>query len=105
MKLIALRAILKQPEEYTGWLYMKPGVWTLDTMGFFYDADLDLPPANEAAVRAQFEADGWVITLSNEDIEDAIDNTCAQIEQPSEAELLEAVRYFYDHDAFIEWPD
>ena len=100
-----LRQILRQPEAHAGWLYLRPGEWTLDTQGFFYDADLDLSPEDEAAVRAAFEAAGWQCTLSREDIEDAIANTEDQLESPTEAELLQAVRYFYDHDAFMEWPE
>lgn len=101
--LLSLRNILRQPDSHAGWLYLKPGDWTLDTTGFFYDADIDLAPDDEAALRAQFEAAGWVCTVSSEDIEDAIANTCDQLESPSDAELLRAVRYFHDHDAFMDW--
>lgn len=98
-----LRGILRQPDTHAGWLYLKPGDWTLDTTGFFYGADIDLAPEYEAALRAQLEAAGWVCTVSSEDIEDAIANTCDQLDAPSDAELLRAVRYFYDHDAFMDW--
>ena len=101
--LLTLRTILRQPDVYAGWLYLKPGGWTLDTTGFFYDADIDLAPEDEAAQRAQFETAGWVCTVSSEDIEDAIANTCDQLESPSDAELLRALRHFYDHDGFVDW--
>lgn len=101
--LLTLRGILRQPDAHAGWLYLKPGGWTMETTGFFHAADIDLAPEDEAAQRARFEADGWVCTLSAEDIEDAIANTRDQLESPSDAELLRAVRHFYDHDAFIDW--
>jgi len=103
--LLTLRQILRQPDAHAGWLYLKPGAWTLDTQGFFYDADLDLSPEDEAAARAALDAAGWQCTVSREDIEDAIANTKDQLEAPTEADLLQAVRHFFDHDAFMEWPE
>jgi len=101
--LLTLRSILRQPDAHAGWLYLEPGNWTMETTGFFHEADIDLAPEDEAALRARFEAAGWVCTLSAEDIQDAVANTCDQLESPSDADLLRAVRYFHDHDAFIDW--
>jgi hypothetical protein len=101
--MVVLRNVLQNPEDYSGWLYVKDGPWTLDTQGFFYDQDIDMDPDEEAQLRAGFEQQGWISTLSNEDIEDAVLNTRDQLEEPSDEDLLEAVRFFYDNDAFKVW--
>jgi hypothetical protein len=102
-EMIVLRDALRNPEEYSGWLYLKNAPWTLDSPCFFYLGDKDLDPDEEEKIRQEFDEQGWISTVSSEDIEDAIDNTREQLDAPSEEDLLEAVKFFFENDAFKEW--
>lgn len=103
-EMIVLRDALQNPEDYAGWLYLKKDApWKLDSPAFFYLADKDLDPDEEEKIREEYSKQGWVSTVSSEDIEDAIANTNDQLEDPDEDDLLEAVRFFYENDAFKEW--
>ncbi|WP_455685331.1 DUF7716 domain-containing protein [Variovorax paradoxus] len=94
---------MEEIEKFKGWLYVGPQPWSLESEGFFYSADMALLPADEKKIRGEFEAQGWKITLSKEDIEDVIENAKDQIEDPSIDQLFEAFNFFYENDAYIEW--
>ncbi|WPH23686.1 DUF7716 domain-containing protein [Variovorax paradoxus] len=103
MQTISIRQAIEEINKFKGWLYLGPRPWTLGSQGFFYSANLDLSPVDEKKIRDGFEAQGWKSTLSKEDIEDVIENTKDQIEDPSIDQLFEAFNFFYENDAYIEW--
>ncbi|WP_155736592.1 DUF7716 domain-containing protein [Variovorax paradoxus] len=103
MQKISLKEAIEEIENFKGWLYLSPPPWSVESEGFFYSTDVDLLPVDEKKIRDEFEAQGWKSTVSKEDIEDIIENTKNQIEDPSIDQLFEAFNFFYENDAYIEW--
>lgn len=100
---ISIKEAIEEIEKFKGWLYVGPQPWNLGSEGFFYSTDINILPADAKKIRDEFEAQGWKSTLSKEDIEDVIENTKDQIEDPSIHQLFEAFNFFYENDAYIEW--
>jgi hypothetical protein len=103
MQEISIKQAIERIGEFKGWFYLKPQPWSLESQGFFYSADMNLSPSEEKKVRDGFSAQGWKSTLSKEDIEDLIENTKDQIDNPSMEQIFEAFSYFYENDAYKEW--
>ncbi|RQS17589.1 hypothetical protein [Burkholderia sp. Bp8998] len=94
----SLKHILESPGEFSGWLYLPPTPWTLDTEGAFTeDADhtaADTPPATAPQP-------GWRVTLNSATIEDIVINAHDQVDEPSVAQLFDAFVFYVDNDEFI----
>lgn len=94
----SLHHILERPGDFSGWLYLPPMPWTLDTEGAFLedadDAEADVAPA----IAAQ---PGWKATLDSATIEDIVINAHDQVDEPSVAQLLDAFVFYVENDAFI----
>ncbi|HEF5872590.1 TPA: hypothetical protein SAY52_003224 [Burkholderia cenocepacia] len=94
----SLHHILERPGDFSGWLYLPPMPWTLDTDGEFLedadDAEADVAPA----IAAQ---PGWKVTLDSATIEDIVINAHDQVDEPSVAQLLDAFVFYVENDAFI----
>ncbi|MFC7420738.1 hypothetical protein ACFQNF_12745 [Iodobacter arcticus] len=56
----------------------------------------------EKKEREKLVSEGWISTLSIEDIEDVIDNLSQQIEAPTQEQILAAFTFYYENDAFFE---
>ncbi|MBJ9968580.1 DUF7716 domain-containing protein [Burkholderia seminalis] len=97
---VSLRSILEEPTSFSGWLYLPPPPWTLETQGVFapYTKDADDSNIPEIAKRHS-----WSITLDSDAIEDIVDNTSDQIENPTVDQLFEAFVFYFTNDAFIDW--
>ncbi|KWF20356.1 hypothetical protein [Burkholderia pseudomultivorans] len=95
---VSLKHILERPGDFSGWLYLPPMPWTLDTEGAFSE---DPPDAEDDAVPALARQPGWQITLDSATIEDIVINAHDQIDEPSIAQLLDAFSFYVENDAFI----
>lgn len=66
---VSLQHILERPGDFSGWLYLPPMPWALDTEGAFFedvdDAEADVAPAMAAQP-------GWKVTLDSATIEDIV---------------------------------
>lgn len=95
---VSLQHILERPGDFSGWLYLPPMPWALDTEGAFFedvdDAAADVAPAMAAQP-------GWKVTLDSATIEDIVINAHDQVDEPSVAQLLDAFVFYVENDAFI----
>lgn len=93
-----IRRILQDPSAISGWLYLPPLPWTLETEGAFvpYTKDDDEYSIPEAAKR-----NDWAVTLDSNTIEDIVENACDQVSEPTIDQLFEAFAFYYQNDAFI----
>ncbi len=100
---IQLQEALTNVLKNQGWLYLPKDKahWSLSTNGFFYIEDLSLSPDELDELEEGFVNDGWVVTLSKDDIEEVIANLKQQTPNPSPQQIFEAFIYFYEKDAFL----
>ncbi|UTV55203.1 DUF7716 domain-containing protein [Burkholderia arboris] len=95
---VPLHHILERPGDFSGWLYLPPMPWALDTEGAFSD---DTDGDADAAVPAIARQPGWRVTLDGATIEDIVINAHDQIDEPSMAQLFDAFVFYIENDAFI----
>lgn len=95
---VSLKHILERPGDFSGWLYLPPTPWTLDTEGAFSE---DTKDAGDDAVSAIARQPGWHVSLDSATIEDIVINAHDQIDEPSAAQLFDAFVFYVDNDAFI----
>ncbi|MBN3734271.1 hypothetical protein [Burkholderia sp. Tr-20390] len=95
---VSLKYILEHPGDFSGWLYLPPMPWTLDTEGAFSE---DTKDAEDEAVPAVARQPGWHVTLDSATIEDIVINAHDQIDEPSVAQLFDAFVFYVENDAFI----
>ncbi|MCA8258294.1 hypothetical protein LGM89_33960 [Burkholderia sp. AU31624] len=95
---VSLKHILERPGDFSGWLYLPPMPWTLDTEGAFSE---DANDAEDEALPAIACHPGWQVTLDSATIEDIVINAHDQVDEPSVAQLFDAFVYYVDNDEFI----
>lgn len=95
---VPLQQILERPGDFSGWLYLPPMPWTLDTAGAFSE---DTGADEGIAVPAIARQSGWQVTLDSATIEDIVINAHDQIDEPSMAQLFDAFVFYIENDAFI----
>jgi hypothetical protein len=100
--LIELNEVFVNPQLYSGWLFLGSKPWSLISKGFFYKVNMDLSPEEEKKERDKLVSEGWISTLSIEDIEDVIDNLSQQIDAPTQEQILAAFIFYDENDAFLE---
>ncbi|STQ89868.1 DUF7716 domain-containing protein [Iodobacter fluviatilis] len=100
--LLELNEVFVNPHMHSGWLFLGSKPWTLISKGFFYKVNMDLSPEEEKQEREKLVSEGWISTLSIEDIEDVIDNLSQQIEAPTQEQILAAFTFYYENDSFFE---
>lgn len=106
MPLITIRELLTNPQANPeGWLFLPPDSenWSLDTEGIFSTDGSDNEPGSDNHLPVQAKQDGWLETLDNATIEDIFDSAQEQLGTPSEEQLFQAFKYYFDNDAFIEF--
>ncbi|KWA69531.1 hypothetical protein WL28_17740 [Burkholderia ubonensis] len=95
---VSLKRILEQPGDFSGWLYLPPTPWTLDTVGAFAP---DTTDPDEDTVPDIAKQPGWRITLDSATIEDIVINAHEQVDDPGILQLFDAFVYYVENDAFI----
>ncbi|KWB42429.1 hypothetical protein WL37_20170 [Burkholderia ubonensis] len=95
---VSLKRILEQPGDFSGWLYLPPTPWTLDTVGAFAP---DTTDSDEDTVPDIAKQPGWRITLDSATIEDIVINAHEQVDDPGILQLFDAFVYYVENDAFI----
>ncbi|ELY2738782.1 hypothetical protein ACI00D_004572 [Cronobacter dublinensis] len=106
MPLITIRELLKNPQANPeGWFFLPPDSenWSLDTEGVFSTDGSDNEPGSDNHLPVQAKQDDWLETLDNATIEDIVDSAQEQLGTPSEEQLFQAFKYYFDNDAFIEF--
>lgn len=104
MTSVTIREVLEEKDAFSGWLYLSPKTWTLDTEGIFIADDIDadpaapFPPAILAPCNLQ-EA------LDAAGIEDIISNAKDQLDSPTIDQLFEAFLFYVENDAFMDFGD
>ncbi|WP_412022575.1 hypothetical protein [Burkholderia cepacia] len=95
---VSLKHLLETPGDYSGWLYLPPMPWALETEGAFA---LDTKGPDEHIVPEIAKQPGWRITLDSATIEDILINAHDQVDDPSLAQLLDAFVFYVENDEFI----
>ncbi|KWE62664.1 hypothetical protein WL78_26570 [Burkholderia ubonensis] len=95
---VSLKRILEQPGDFSGWLYLPPTPWTLDTVGAFAP---DTTDPDEDTVPDIAKQPGWRITLDSATIESVVINAHEQVDDPGILQLFDAFVYYVENDAFI----
>ncbi|MBZ5795168.1 hypothetical protein K8353_34110 [Burkholderia contaminans] len=95
---VSLKQILETPGDFSGWLYLPPMPWTLDTEGAFAE---DAQHAEDDASPSIAPQPGWIVTLNSATIEDIVINAHDQVDEPSVAQLLDAFVFYVENDEFI----
>ncbi|KVT64586.1 hypothetical protein WK56_32305 [Burkholderia ubonensis] len=95
---VSLKRILEQPGDFSGWLYLPPTPWTLDTVGAFAP---DTTDPDEDTVPDIAKQPGWRIALDSATIEDIVINAHEQVDDPGILQLFDAFVYYVENDAFI----
>ncbi|KWB47022.1 hypothetical protein WL35_11475 [Burkholderia ubonensis] len=95
---VSLKRILEQPGDFSGWLYLPPTPWTLDTVGAFA---ADTTDPDEDTVPDIAKQPGWRITLDSATIESVVINAHEQVDDPGILQLFDAFVYYVENDAFI----
>ena len=82
-------------------LYLSPNEpWTLDTPALVLNPD-DASDDEEEPEEAR--AAGLRYALGIQDVKGVADNARQQRKEATTGDLLRALRYYYDHDAFIDF--
>ncbi|MCA8282937.1 hypothetical protein LGN21_25445 [Burkholderia cepacia] len=95
---VSLKQILETPGDFSGWLYLPPMPWTLDTAGTFL---ADAQHAEDDVSTSIAQQPDWSVTLNSATIEDVVINAHDQVDEPSVAQLLDAFVFCVENDAFI----
>ncbi|KVD13358.1 hypothetical protein [Burkholderia ubonensis] len=95
---VSLKRILEQPGDFSGWLYLPPTPWTLDTVGAFAP---DTTDPDEDTVPDIAKQPGWRIMLDSATIESVVINAHEQVDDPGILQLFDAFVYYVENDAFI----
>ncbi|MET3118841.1 hypothetical protein AAKU64_003076 [Undibacterium sp. GrIS 1.8] len=100
---ISIKDILTNPENFDGWLYLPTGDLALGTNCFVLKQNLDADPDWNEQLKHQLIVQGWKPIIPNEEVEDVIENTKAQIDNPTLEQLFKAFVFYCENDAFMEW--
>lgn len=98
-----IRDVLEQKGEYSGWFYLPPQPWLLDTEGIFVKRDKDADPASDEHIPEVVTRNNWEPALDAAGIEDIIFNANQQVDDPSLEHLLAALIFYVDNDAFLDF--
>ncbi len=100
-RLITLREALSLANSAsdTAALFLPLGrEWTLDTVCALLETD---PDDDEPPKLAQYHGLGHVLSVPQ--LQDIISNAQQQLADPASEQLLAALLFYYDHDAFIDF--
>jgi len=65
----------------------------------------DLSDEEHDELDALLEHEGWRYFLSDAQLQEVVDNLELQMQDPPRERLLDAVKYYWTHDAFVELGD
>lgn len=87
------------------WLYLPPcqKEWCLDTVGVFSENSWNYPPDSDEYLPIEAKKYGWIEVLDKASIEDVISYTKNQLENPTLEQLLVAIVFYYENDAFLNF--
>lgn len=101
---ITLREILSNPELLPEtWLYLPKGKWNLDTEWVFSKDSWNYHRGSDEYLPIEVRKYGWIEVLDKASIEDVISYTKNQLINPTLEQLLEAMIFYYENDAFLEF--
>jgi hypothetical protein len=98
--LVTIREILEGREPFSGWLYLPPPPWSLDTNGIFVEFDKDADPDDDQ-IPELVKTNKWIEVLDAASIEDIVSNAKQQLGSPSIDQLFKAFEFYLDRDAFV----
>jgi hypothetical protein len=102
MVAVTIREVLDKSDTFNGWLYLPKEPWSLDTEGIFIKEDKNADPSDPFPP-AILEPCHLKEALDAAGIEDVISNAEAQLGSPSIHQLFEALLFYIENDAFIEF--
>ncbi|MDV7214025.1 DUF7716 domain-containing protein [Azotobacter beijerinckii] len=88
-----------------GWLYIKTDVASLDLTTLCWPGiveSIELSNEEYDEMESWLEKNGFKSFLNNDEIEDVANNLVQQLSSYTDAQLLKAVRHYWENDAFIE---
>lgn len=101
---MTLRKILNNPELLPAtWLYLPKGEWSLETEGVFSRDAWNYPQDSDDYLPIEARKYGWIEVLDKASLEDIISYTKAQLKNPTLEQLLEAMIFYYENDAFLDF--
>jgi len=100
---VTLREVLLQQAEYRGWLYLPDSPLSLDTLGYFVQFNKDEDPTDEGQLPEQVRSLSLRETIDAPTVEDIVINARQQLGSPSLEQLLQALVYYVENDAFMRF--
>lgn len=88
-----------------GWLYLKADVTTLDLDTLCWPGiveSIEFSDDEYDEMESWLEENGFKLFLSRDQIEDIAGNLGQQLVSYTDSHFLEAVRYYWENDAFID---
>lgn len=88
-----------------GWLYLKADVTSLDLTTLCWPGiveSIELSDDEYDEMESWLEENGFKSFLSKDQIEDIANNLGQQLSSYTDAQLLKAIRYYWENDAFID---
>lgn len=102
MAAVTIREVFEKNGQFDGWLYLPKQPWTLDTQGIFVEHDIDAAPSDPIPPQILAPCD-LQEALDAAGIEDVISYAQAQLEKPTIDQLFEALEFYIENDAFMEF--
>ena len=98
---------LSELEAYPadGWLYLKKDASSLDLTTLCWPGiveSIDLSDDEYDEMESWLEENGFKSFLSKDQIEDIVSNLGQQLSPYTDAQLLRAIRYYWENDAFFD---
>jgi hypothetical protein len=88
-----------------GWLYIKSGVMDISLSTLCWPGtieSIELSNDEYSEMESWLEENGFKSFLDKEQIEDIASNLGQQLSSYTDVQLMEAVRYYWKNDAYIE---
>jgi len=88
-----------------GWLYIKSNETSINLTTLCWPGiveSIDLSDNEYEEMEAWLDENGFKSFLGNDQIEDVASNLSQQLSSYTDAKLLDAIRYYWENDAFIE---
>lgn len=88
-----------------GWLYLKKDGSSLDLTTLCWPGiveSIELRDDEYDEMESWLEENGFKLFLSKDQIEDIVSNLGQQISPCTDAQLLMAIRYYWENDAFLD---
>lgn len=90
-----------EAERWSDALYIRQRPpWTVDTLGAVLNPD-DSEEDEEAPAFARQHELSYALPIAT--VQDIVQNARSQLSAPNITDLIEAINYYYGHDAFIDF--